>query len=544
LLAAGLYLINLPGTWIYDDVAVAREDKRLKDVRLWGKFFTDLYMPDAADNLWRPMTGLSFAIQWQMTGDRAWPMHGVNLLLHALVAAQVAELGRRLSGVRGVGFIAGLLFAAHPIHVDAVSGLVGRAEELSAAGVMGAMLIVIGRATTTRRALAATGCFLLAALSKEQGILLPFMLGVWVVARRLELSRGQERASSAQGAFEVIRSVPTEQVPSAFEDAASAPPAKRHPGAALLAGLLTITLAAYISIRNHYAPWYWERYFLDWTINPIVRAHGLDRALIPVAILGRYAALLIAPWRLSLDYSAMVFTPQQSPADPYLWIGGLALAAYLAAIVWCLIRRRGMALFCLGCFGISYFLASNVITIGTIFGERLMYLPSVFFCILAGWALWQLRDARWRIGIVTLIMLLFCLRTETYAWRWNDQLRMYEYSLKVQPRSSQLYLLLADKLHQHGRWDEAERVMAKAREVVPGGWRVWSLSAQFAEARGDFTQAAQWAKKAFQIRPAGDTSQYYAELDDRAAATRPATQPSTQPANGPLRQTPLTPMSK
>jgi hypothetical protein len=548
LLAGGLFLINLPGTWIYDDVQVALGDKRLKDVRLWGQFFTDLYMQDAADNLWRPVTGLSFAIQWQMTGQRAWPMHLVNLLLHALVAAQVAELGRRLSGVRGVGLVAGLLFAAHPIHVDAVSMLVGRAEELCAAGVLGAMLVVIGRTLTGRRALAATACFLLAALSKEQGTLLPFMLVLWVAARQLEMARGRDRrASSPRGAFEVIGGgVPTVPVPSTFTEAAAVAPATgAKQAAALLAGLLTITLAGYIAIRNHYAPWYWERYFLDWTINPIVRAHGLDRALIPVAILGRYVALLFAPWRLSLDYSAMVFTPWQSPADPYLWFGGLVLLAYAAAIAWCLVLRRGVVLFCLACLGISYFLASNVIAIGTIFGERLMYLPSVFFCILAGWGLWQVRDGRWRTTVIAVIMLLFCVRTETYAWQWNDQLRLYEYSLKVQPRSSQLFLLLADKLHEHGRWEEAEQVMARARETVPGGWRVWSLSAQFAEARGNYAQAADWARKAFQIRPAGDTAQYQAELSERAATAKTATPPSaTQPASQPVRQVPLIPMTK
>jgi hypothetical protein len=404
------------------------------------------------------------------------------------------------------------------------------------------MLVVIGRTLTTGRALAATACFLLAALSKEQGILLPFMLGLWAVTRRLDMGRGQNRASSPRGAFEVISDMPAERMPSDLEyapPAAAAAAAKAKQAASLLAALLTITLAAYIAIRNHYAPWYWDRYFLDWTINPIVRAHGLDRALIPVAILGRYVALLILPWRLSLDYSAMVFTPWQSPADPYLWIGGVALAGYLAAIGWCLVRRRGVVLFCLGCLGISYFLASNVITIGTIFGERLMYLPSVFFCILAGIALWRIRARPWRVAIVSVIVLLFCVRTETYAWRWNDQLRLYEYSLKVQPRSSQLYLLLADKLHQHGRWDEAEQVMARAREAVPGGWRVWSLSAQFAEARKDFTHAEQWAQKAFQIRPGGDTAIYAAEMAERAAATQPSTQAATQP----LRQTPLNPMS-
>ena len=112
---AALYAINLPGTWIYDDVQVVRDDPRLHDPHLWGQFFTNLYVPDSADNLWRPLTNLSYAFQWWLHGERAWPFHLVNLLLHAVVAAQVAELGRRLTDRRGVGFIAGLLFETRVI---------------------------------------------------------------------------------------------------------------------------------------------------------------------------------------------------------------------------------------------------------------------------------------------------------------------------------------------------------------------------------------------------------------------------------------------
>ena len=158
LLAASLYLINLPGTWIYDDLYFAHDDPRLHDVHRWSQFLTQEYYEGSADKLWRPLTSLSYAFQWGLHGALAWPFHLVNLLLHAAVCMMVAKLGRRLSGSRSVGLMAGLLFAAHPIHVEAVTGIVGRAEEMCTLGVLAALLLVIDRRMTPRRAFAVTGC--------------------------------------------------------------------------------------------------------------------------------------------------------------------------------------------------------------------------------------------------------------------------------------------------------------------------------------------------------------------------------------------------
>jgi len=95
--------------------------------------------------LYRPLVTQSYAIQRWLGGVRApafgaWSFHLVNLLLHAGVSAMVAELARRIGGFR-VGLFAGILFALHPIHSEAVAGIVGRAELMCAAGVLGAMIL-------------------------------------------------------------------------------------------------------------------------------------------------------------------------------------------------------------------------------------------------------------------------------------------------------------------------------------------------------------------------------------------------------------------
>src|SRR6185503_16280610 len=91
--------------------------------------------------------------------------------------------------------------------------------------------------------------------------------------------------------------------------------------ARLLAAVLTLSMAAYITYRNRILPWYWETSGLDYAMQPMMRSELRDRILIPVALLGRYAALIVAPIRLSPEYGLGVFTHRQNWSDPYLWIG-------------------------------------------------------------------------------------------------------------------------------------------------------------------------------------------------------------------------------
>src|SRR5437868_2884825 len=82
LIALVLYACTLGGTYIYDDVAVLA-DPRISHPNPWSHLWTRPYMEGAADRLYRPLTLMSFAIQWWIHGDRPWAFHLVNILFHA-----------------------------------------------------------------------------------------------------------------------------------------------------------------------------------------------------------------------------------------------------------------------------------------------------------------------------------------------------------------------------------------------------------------------------------------------------------------------------
>jgi len=246
--------------------------------------------------------------------------------------------------------------------------------------------------------------------------------------------------------------------------------------------------------------------------------------------------------------------------------------------------------FCLMSMALTYALVSNFgIIIGTIFGERLMYFPSAFFVILVAWMLTKLRKesftevthgARERVvggagsneaelknagrnssgGIIVLdnaasaspragrpggggafiftrrrlasliLMMLIglgALRSFTYAARWNDPVRFYELSLRDQPQSVRLHMLVAGAHRDAGNWAEAERACASGRAVLPDYHDIWSLSGEIARQQGKLEEAEVYLKKAFDLWPNIITYKRLAEV--QALRAEAATRPSQGP---------------
>jgi hypothetical protein len=530
LLALALYAITVPGTYVYDDQFVARRDPRLYDPHKWRVFLREGYFEDSVDKLWRPLVSLTFAIEAWGHGDRipgpatnpiaraeeqagAWPFHLVNVLLHASASALVAALGAKLLN-RRVGLLAGLLFAAHPVHVEAVAGIVGRSELMLAIGVLAALNMFIGKPLTIARAFAIAGWFLFAALSKEQGMLLPAILAAWML-----LGRWEKQPAAAGGESPGAGNVGLLDYSASFLEPTSS---ERRAGLVLIFLLLT-SLAAYISYHDHVAKWYWERGFLDPMYNPLIASRGADRWLILIAIFGRYIGLLFAPWRLAIDYSANVFTPRLDLHEPYFYIGliGLAVVVFLAGWAWR--RRSRAAMFCLIGFGIASFMASNIFLIGTIFGERLMYLPSVFFCTLIAMGLSKLRPSK-QIITMSIALTLAAIRTITYGYEWNDRLRLYNYAHRQQPKGSMIYLLLAGEFGDRGDIRAADRVLDEGRRVCPEASQMWLHAALTKIKLGDLDEAERFARKSLRLRPVASAEGVLREIDrlrQNGAATKP-----------------------
>ncbi len=492
--AVCLYAVTLGGTYIYDDIGRLHKDDRVADVSQWGRFFTESYN-DGADNLYRPITSLSYAVQAVTTGtdeSGAWAFHAVNIALYGLICFQVTLLGQRLCS-DGVGLVAGLLFAVHPVHVEAVANIIGRAELICAMGFVGALLVVAHptRMLTPARCAMIVGLTLLSIGAKEQGLVLPVVLVAWFGLRRW-----------------------------------CRLPTNLDGNGRLLIAMLTLPLAAYLSYRESILPMAWSRTFLDPTIQTMRDAEGLDRLLMPLAVLGRSLQLLVMPWKLAVDYGADVIVPPQRWNDPYLWLGFATLVGWFIAFAISAQKRWFVGLILLIALALSYLPASNGPTIiGTIFGERLLFLPSVFFVLFVVAVVANRRvNPRWATAAVIVVVAVGSVRTFTYAIRWNDRLSFYAYLSEVQPQSVRIWMLLAEEARQRGDLELAANASARATELAPNYWDHWIQRARIARDAGDLDTAIEYAERAAAVRTFGPTAGLLSELLTEKAKQAPTTQ--------------------
>ena len=146
LLSIGVYANSIPNGYAFDDVAIVEGSRHVVNLQ-WSAIWFDNYWPKSdgiqPDILYRPITLWTYLANQALLPGAAWGFHLTNVLLHALVSVLITIFTWRLVGERRVAFLSGLLFAVHPLHTEAVSNIVGRAEILAALWSLLALIIFL-----------------------------------------------------------------------------------------------------------------------------------------------------------------------------------------------------------------------------------------------------------------------------------------------------------------------------------------------------------------------------------------------------------------
>ncbi len=506
LMAIAVYAVTLRGSLVYDDLMLL-SDPRYSHPSLWYLFWTKQYIPHALDNLYRPLTCMTLAIQFWIHGWTLWPYHLVNILLHAGASAAVAELGRRLFGTRAA-WIAGVLFAVHPIHVEVIAGVILRHESLCAIGLAGGAAIFL-RPLTWKRIVAIIGFFLLSLLTKEQGVLFPIMLAALIPFRTQRIK--------------TIRST-------------SDNPLEDQKRLELLMALLFLLLAAYLIYRESILRFWWRRDLMEWRINPLVLSTGADRWLMPFVLLGKYMALMVAPIHLSMDYGSYVIGWKVNYHQPYIYIGIATAIIAIALLVRSIARRQRSLFYLLICFGLTYGMISNFATlIGTNFNERLFYLPSAFLLIIVGHWLAQIPARRIVNSLVIVVTIVLGVRAGAYAALWNHPRRLIEANLRQGPRSVTLWDLACNYDLRHQDYAGVRQTAHRAIAAMPHTPETYRNCIDYDLMMGDLADARKTIALGMKACPHGGIDKYFQQLQNAIESERTTTRPADFPGSPPDR---------
>uniref|UniRef100_A0A8C0HYL3 dolichyl-phosphate-mannose--protein mannosyltransferase n=1 Tax=Balaenoptera musculus TaxID=9771 RepID=A0A8C0HYL3_BALMU len=141
---AACYWNSLFCGFVFDDVSAILDNKdvhpstplkTLFQNDFWGTPMSE----ERSHKSYRPLTVLTFRLNYWFSELKPMSYHLLNMIFHAVVSVIFLKVCKLFLDNRS-SVIASLLFAVHPIHTEAVTGVVGRAELLSSIFFLAAFL--------------------------------------------------------------------------------------------------------------------------------------------------------------------------------------------------------------------------------------------------------------------------------------------------------------------------------------------------------------------------------------------------------------------
>ena len=375
-------------------------------------------------NLFRPITFISFWIESILFGKSAWHFHFFNCLLHA-INCSLLFLIFFYSRFRSIAFFSVALFALHPVHTEVVVGIVGRAELLSLT--FGLLALIAAQYT---RILLTLFFLFLAVLSKESGVIFAplLLLFFW----------GYEKDN-----IEILKKL----IPLSF---------------ILLLMVLVVRVVVFGDIALSYP--------IDFVDNPIAALPTSERVINALSLLFHYFTLCLFPYPLQPDYSFAVLKPLSFESA----LPGVVATLCLFITGASLYLKNSSSLFGFGLlwFFISFAVTSNVFfPIGTIFGDRLLYIPSFGVCLILGLLLSQIPLIALQKGVWLLCCIFLLFWSLTYQRAWSSQEALFDwqaqYSVIEKGESVKSLVNSAILLRNKEEYQGAEALLERAITIYP-----------------------------------------------------------------------------
>ena len=411
------------------------------------------------NDLYRPLTLVIFAIQYQFFGTNPMPYHFFNVLLFAgcviMLFFSLDKLFERKK--TAIVFLASLLFALNPIHTEIVANIKSCDELLCFFFAFLSLYVFIDYLGSgkTSQLLLGTSCFFLSLLSKETVITFLVIIPLIFCFYKNE--------NRKRGIYITI-------------------------SAAVVAMIfLAIRFAV---LTNYHANSIAAIDIVDNALSKPDLSYA-SRIATAILILGYYIKLLIVPFPLISDYSYNTI-PFVNFSDPVVLIS-LAFYIFLAAFGVRRFIKNNADPYALWIFFflITISLFSNIpFLIGATMGERFVFFPSVSFCIIIALLIdaWLGTTEKTTkailkmpkvLGVIIPVSVIYGIIVINRNTDWLSNYTLYAADVKKAPESAklnywlglELELTIFDEEKDHAKQkqiiDEATMHLRKALAIRP-----------------------------------------------------------------------------
>jgi len=448
-----LYANTLRHEYVLDDNSVIKENLMTQGgVSSLKQIFSSAYRagyPNAENNLYRPLSKAMFAVEWQLSPDNPHIHHFVNVLLYAIVCVLLVIVLSRWTKINVyVLFITALLFAAHPIHTEVVANIKSRDEILT----MLFLLLSLNAALNYLRdqkapsLIAYLFCFFLALLSKESAIVFIAIVPLFIYFfTEFPLKKNLQLTFAAAGI-------------------------------AVIYLLIHKSVIGSIGLSNIPA--------IDNSL--LVTDNVFLQKATAIMIMGRYLLLLIFPHPLSSDYSFNTIPIVSGAGDP-AFLAALLIHVFLLIYAIKKLREKHLLSFCILFYLVSMSIASNIfMTIGTHLAERLLFLPSVAYCLALSYLVCKLfkiniaermagfnpffRTAKPYVFITAALLLFFSFKTMARNKDWKSNGVLFEKDMQTVPNSAHMLMYYTDYLLKKENLDKLSPEARQAQLIKAKGY--------------------------------------------------------------------------
>jgi protein O-mannosyl-transferase len=463
LLAALAYAPSVANGFAYDDVPAIVQNPLLHDLSALPAALAQPYWL-ALGHLYRPLSQVSWALEWAATGGQPWLFHLLNVLWHAVATLLVTRLAARWLPTAGA-LAAGLTFALHPVHAEAIANVVGRSEVVAAALLAALGLVVsAGAERPSRERLTAAALLSAAALaSKEVGVVAP------AIAFGLAWARpGRPRDAGAAWRYAL----------------------------ASVAGVVPLLLARWLVLGTLGG---------DKPHQAFAAAAPPQEALLVLGALPRAAALLLAPLVPRIDWAP----PMSEVREPSLVLAALGVPVVLAVAAALVMHVRRPTAWTTAAWFAAATIAptSNLLfRSGVVLAERTLYTPSVGACLLLGAAVaaaWE--RVGWRRPATAVAAAAWLAAAAVISVRenavWHDNDRLAAAMLARAPQSYRSHMMVGSVARERGDYEGARthyrHAVALFRDDAGMLVHTATLEARF----GDRAAAASLLRRALELEP-------------------------------------------
>jgi len=461
--------------FVFDDLSAIKDNK---DIRadypferqfydfLWNDFWGIPMYKEQSHKSYRPLTVLTYRVNYLLHGLHPYGYHFGNLILHIVVSllyfitinSILASKDKNV--IDNTAFIASLLFAVHPIHTEAVTGVVGRAELLSSVFFLLSALIytnIHNKQGTTSNCSDSWEIFQccifsgLAIVSKEQGVT---VLGFCMSYEIYQLFHHQSLSKILS--FKTL---------------------KYNWKSLYRMACLSLTAILLLTFRIHLMQGSSLPVFTKYD-NPASVAAPLTKALTFLLLPSYNLALLLSPSPLCCDWTMGSIPLVESLSDSRNLLT-VFLFTFLLHTVLTLFRSEGRArlslLMSLALLILPFLPATNIFfSVGFVIAERVLYLPSMGFCLLVAIGLTKLykqcKISGLRMLIQVLLIVLISLHTCKTVLRnidWKDEESLFLSGLKVNTNNAKLYNNVGHAFESMKRHQDALLLYQQAAMVQP-----------------------------------------------------------------------------